>query len=282
MVKSKRAREAETATAAAEDFLPIGDSTAPEPVDKKRKRSDDDAADQVKQKKAKKDKKKKYQKESRNDKKDERKNLQDLPEEDNADVEPTNGADAAGSEDTNEVKTKKKSKDSKKEKKSQKKSEQDSETADVATTTDKKKKKDKKKQKQADKDEAPAAEEEEEYANGASETSKNARHIVFVGNLPFTATSDTIKAHFASLNPISVRCLKNKDDANPCRGIAFVEFANVWTMRTCLDKFHHTMFEDGVSAARKINVELTFVHASPPPRMVLLYDQNEKRANVSQ
>jgi len=88
-----------------------------------------------------------------------------------------------------------------------------------------------------------------------------AQPLRIVGNLPYTATQETVRAHFASLNPVSVRCLTKRDDTTTsgatCRGIAFVEFANVWTMRTCLDKFHHSSFEDGKSAARKINVELT-------------------------
>lgn len=91
----------------------------------------------------------------------------------------------------------------------------------------------------------------------ADADSKADRHIVFVGNLPFTATADTIQAHFASLSPIHVRCMSDPADSKPCRGFAFVEFAKVWHMRTCLDKFHHSMFEDGVSPARHINVELT-------------------------
>jgi hypothetical protein len=30
-------------------------------------------------------------------------------------------------------------------------------------------------------------------------------------------------------------------------------------MKTCLKLFHHSMFDDGLSAPRKINVELTYV-----------------------
>ena len=96
-------------------------------------------------------------------------------------------------------------------------------------------------------------------------SSKPDRHIVFVGNLPYTATAASISAHFASLSPIAVRCLKNKGDDKPCRGIAFVEFGKVWHMRTCLDKFHHSTFDDGISPARKINVELTYVPCAPSP-----------------
>nr|EAQ71071.1 hypothetical protein MGCH7_ch7g478 [Pyricularia oryzae 70-15] len=93
---------------------------------------------------------------------------------------------------------------------------------------------------------------EEQQAAG-----KNARFIVFVGNLPFTATKQHIEAHFASLKPTSVRLLTDRNDPKKSRGIAFVEFDNYSHMKTCLAKMHHSEFEDGVSAPRKINVELT-------------------------
>ncbi|KAK9442953.1 RNA binding protein [Metarhizium brunneum] len=249
-MKSKRAHEA---TTAAEDFLPVDDA----PVEKKRKRSDDEPAE-VKQKKAKKAKKdrkdkKKDKKESRKERKDKRKDLQDLPEEENEEGEDAVKDDADVSQ-TPDVSDEKKSK--KKEKKEKKRKEAANGDVSDEPKKEKKDKKDKKDKKKNSKDEAaptqetpaPAASNDAEDAPDA----KSSRHIVFVGNLPFTATADSIKAHFASLKPISVRCMKNKDDDKPCRGIAFVEFANVWTMRTCLDKFHHTEFE-----GRRINVELT-------------------------
>ncbi|KAF7562521.1 hypothetical protein G7046_g1597 [Stylonectria norvegica] len=143
------------------------------------------------------------------------------------DKEPTNGTDAP--------------KKSKKDKKKNKKQKQ--ETDDTTTTTNGA-------EPSPEDASAPAAEDD-------AASSKADRHIVFVGNLPFSATVATITEHFASLSPVSVRCLRNKDDPNPCRGIAFVEFGKVWHQRTCLDKFHHSMFDDGQSPARKINVELT-------------------------
>ncbi|TQS33148.1 hypothetical protein Golomagni_06514 [Golovinomyces magnicellulatus] len=136
-----------------------------------------------------------------------------------------------------------------------------------------KKKKDKKNKDQADESTtATATDAPNGTSNGTSNgegegidldessSKKNDRHIVFVGNLPYSATAASISAHFASLSPIAVRCLTKKGEKDPnvtCKGIAFVEFANVWTQRTCLDKFHHSMFDDKKSAARRINVELT-------------------------
>jgi nucleolar protein 6 len=65
-----------------------------------------------------------------------------------------------------------------------------------------------------------------------------------------------VKAHFASLQPVSVR-LRNNNKPGKTRGIAFVEFDRFDRMKTCLEKFHHSEFNDGKSAARQINVELT-------------------------
>ncbi|KAM5347010.1 hypothetical protein ACJ41O_010015 [Fusarium nematophilum] len=284
-MKSKRAREATEAD----------DKPAAGPVDvvgapqKKRKRSseDDTAADLKKAKKDKKDKK--HKKESRKERKEKRKNLQDLPDQDDNDDDedqPTSKqdaeedspmvdvdskpasatADAAGSD-----KPSKKDKNKKKRDKRDKEAEprqqqgaQDGTSADAETTEEpkdkKKSKKDKKnKTKPSDGSATPKDAPDGTDADTADPDAdaKADRHIVFVGNLPFTATAASIEAHFASLNPVSVRCMSDPKDSKPCRGFAFVEFAKVWHMRTCLDKFHHSMFEDGVSPARRINVELT-------------------------
>ncbi|OBT56294.1 hypothetical protein VE04_02054 [Pseudogymnoascus sp. 24MN13] len=60
-----------------------------------------------------------------------------------------------------------------------------------------------------------------------------ARFIVFVGNLPFTATVESITAHFAA-------------------------FEGYDHMKTCLKTYHHSEFDDGKGGGgRKINVELT-------------------------
>lgn len=82
-----------------------------------------------------------------------------------------------------------------------------------------------------------------------------------LGNLPYSATAESIKAHFAPLHPTSVRCLNKRDDPTKCRGCAFVEFSSSKSIRTCLDKWHHSTFDDGISKARKINIEMTCVSA---------------------
>ncbi|PQK15598.1 hypothetical protein BB8028_0005g11100 [Beauveria bassiana] len=287
-MKSKRAQEVEAAAAdkpaKAQDYAT--------PLSKKRKRSGDneveDSAKKAKKarmdKKEKKEKKKKKQAEkaSRKDKKNKRKNLKDLPGEDDNDAEAANG-DVNDQPATKETKKKDKSKYNNKKDKKDKEDKHEEETVEKGKkdeedekTPKKESKKDKKKTSSSDETTAAAAP-EDAIPNGASngidldvedagaaataedKDDKAARHIVFVGNLPYTATAASISAHFASLSPIAVRCLTQKggDPSHTCKGIAFVEFANAITQRTCLDRFHHSEFDDGHSPARKINVELT-------------------------
>jgi nucleolar protein 6 len=78
-----------------------------------------------------------------------------------------------------------------------------------------------------------------------------------IGNLPYTATKEVIFKHFQALQPTDVRLLHQRDDHTKSRGIAFLEFARFDHMKTCLKKFHHTEFNDGISPVRRINVELT-------------------------
>jgi nucleolar protein 6 len=261
MVKSKRAREA--VEVEAEDVPVVEQTDAPA---KKRKRSEDEPASGDVKKKAKKDKKK-DKKETRKEKKDKRKDLQDLPEEEADEEEQPQAAEPEKMDVdvTAADESKKEKKDKKKDKKEKKnKDKEDKKTdGDETVKKDKKDKKDKKKKNKTEEaqengaskpvdEEKPAEDEGEAAADGKAD-----RHIVFVGNLPYSATSASITAHFASLSPISVRCLTKREDPTACRGIAFVEFGKVWHMRTCLDKFHHSMFNDGISEPRKINVELT-------------------------
>ncbi|ESZ89462.1 hypothetical protein SBOR_10153 [Sclerotinia borealis F-4128] len=111
---------------------------------------------------------------------------------------------------------------------------------------------------------------------GTNAESKASRFIVFIGemlstvknfttlgsykllgNLPFTATTATIKNHFAAVKPASVRHLTEKDNPTKSRGCAFLEFEGYDRMKTCLKQFHQSTFNDGISAPRKVNVELT-------------------------
>lgn len=76
------------------------------------------------------------------------------------------------------------------------------------------------------------------------------------GNLPYSATTEKIQQHFAKIQPMSVR--HNTDKATgKSRGFAFLEFDAYDRMKTCLKLYHHSLFEDGKTEGRKINVELT-------------------------
>src|SRR3569833_1404606 len=88
---------------------------------------------------------------------------------------------------------------------------------------------------------------------------KKHRFIVFIGNLPFTATTESLRAHLAALQPSDIRLLTHLDDASKTRGHAFVEFDSYGPMTACLERYHHSEFDDGISPPRKINVELTYV-----------------------
>ncbi|KAK9455989.1 hypothetical protein V1511DRAFT_486902 [Dipodascopsis uninucleata] len=87
---------------------------------------------------------------------------------------------------------------------------------------------------------------------------KDVRFIVFVGNLPYNTTLDTLKEHLAPSKPDLVRLPTvkpvNSASVSKARGFAFVEFVGPDArrrMNACLN-LHHTEFQ-----GRKINVELT-------------------------
>ncbi|KAI9829418.1 MAG: hypothetical protein M1819_006355 [Sarea resinae] len=97
------------------------------------------------------------------------------------------------------------------------------------------------------------------------EKPKSQRFIVFIGNLPYTATTETITAHFASVAPTSIRHITDKGTGKS-KGFAFLEFEGYDRMKTCLKLFHHSVFDDGkgkvdkkgaAKEGRRINVELT-------------------------
>jgi len=92
---------------------------------------------------------------------------------------------------------------------------------------------------------------------GSPEQQKGVRFIVFIGNLPFTATQESVENHFCKINPISVRVATEKGNSGKCRGFGFLEFQNYDRMQTCLKLYHHSSLDDGKSPARRINVELT-------------------------
>ncbi|CUS14483.1 unnamed protein product [Tuber aestivum] len=87
---------------------------------------------------------------------------------------------------------------------------------------------------------------------GNTTTTPAHRFIVFIGNLPYTTTHPQLQSHFSSLQPSSIRLITGKNPPHTCKGFAFLEFTSYDRMKSCLAKYHHSMFLD-----RKINVELT-------------------------
>lgn len=75
-----------------------------------------------------------------------------------------------------------------------------------------------------------------------SKSTADPRFIVFVGNLPFTATDEQITSHFRKLNPISMRHPTDKSTGKS-RGFAFIEFDNYSSQKTALKVYHHSMFD---------------------------------------
>ncbi|KAL1640616.1 hypothetical protein SLS58_006811 [Diplodia intermedia] len=111
-----------------------------------------------------------------------------------------------------------------------------------------------KKQKKAKTSSAPAESDSQSVPEGDDKSAT--RFIVFIGNLPYTATKDSVAKHFAKLPPTSIRAPMTNDNKKS-KGFAFLEFDRYDYMKSCLKLYHHSSFDDGKSAARKINVELT-------------------------
>ncbi|KAF2757459.1 hypothetical protein EJ05DRAFT_500996 [Pseudovirgaria hyperparasitica] len=85
---------------------------------------------------------------------------------------------------------------------------------------------------------------------------KEHRFICFIGQLPKTSTVEHVKQHFAKIEPESIRLSTDKQTGKG-KGFGFIEFADYDRMKTCLKLYHHSLFDDGISKPRKINVELT-------------------------
>jgi nucleolar protein 6 len=107
---------------------------------------------------------------------------------------------------------------------------------------------------------------EQSFYSHPSKSDPKQRFIVFVGNLPYTASTSTIRSHFSKLAPFAVRHSTDKSTGRS-RGFAFLEFEGYDRMKTCLKLYHHSLFDVGGELSsgkggrkcqtRKINVELT-------------------------
>jgi nucleolar protein 6 len=107
---------------------------------------------------------------------------------------------------------------------------------------------------------------------------KSQRFIVFIGNLPYTATVSSVTAHFSKISPTQIRIPMEKNHKEKAKGFGFLEFEAYDRMKTCLKLYHHSSFDDGKSPARRINVELTYVLFHPFSHG-FLYTFSEKVVN---
>ncbi|KAF2192605.1 hypothetical protein K469DRAFT_654296 [Zopfia rhizophila CBS 207.26] len=170
-------------------------------------------------------------------------------------------------------------------------------TTNNGEATKKERKKAKKERKAAKEDKLEAKEERTVEANGVDTSpeedlngeekeyvpaEKNGRFIVFVGNLPFSATKEDIQKHFSSVSPTEIRLMTDKKSGKS-RGFAFVEFDRYDHMKTCLKLYHHTAMQEGTEKGRKINVELTAGGGgNNDERKAKLQAKNEKLADERQ
>ncbi|TVY28816.1 putative RNA-binding protein [Lachnellula hyalina] len=242
--------------------LPGEEVVVDEKPKKKRKRSADE--DVVEEKAAKKEKKSKKDKDAVADEdKEARSAAKKAKKALKAEQSETAAVELAVQELVAEEEVPKKSK---KERKAERKAKEAAETATAANGTAAKDSTSKeeadgdgeeKKSKKNNRNRAEKRKREAAAKETGEEGGKAARFICFIGNLPFSATKESLQKHFASVKPKSIRLLTKKEKPTESKGCAFVEFDGYDHMKTCLKLFHHSIFDDGVSPSRKINVELT-------------------------
>ncbi|EUC47851.1 hypothetical protein COCMIDRAFT_88881 [Bipolaris oryzae ATCC 44560] len=242
-----------------ENFISVNDDEPmPDATDAPAKK------DKKKEKKEKKDKEPKKSKKSKDEAKIEDTPMEDAAEEQSGTAEPapveTNGADT---ESKSEKKEKKKDKKEKKEKKDKKeKKAKKSEDAEIngETAVETNGEAPAETNGEAAAEDAEVTEEvnaeEAEEAEAAVEANQG-RFIVFVGNLPYSATKEQIEKHFEKIKPSEIR-LRTYKGSDKFMGTCFVEFDRFDRMVTCLKKYHHSVFPDPKKKeGRKINVELS-------------------------
>ncbi|QIW99300.1 hypothetical protein AMS68_004818 [Peltaster fructicola] len=68
------------------------------------------------------------------------------------------------------------------------------------------------------------------------------RFILFVGNLPYSTTDQSLEKHFEKLQPFSLRH-RTDPATRKSKGFAFLEFENYDRLKTCLKLYHHSYFD---------------------------------------
>lgn len=201
---------------------------------------DDGAKKSKKDKKDKKEKKEKKDKKDKKDKKEKKDKKKKAKSEDQSSDDDVPASAPEASEPAEEPKSKKR-------KLEETSAEGDVEQESEQEPSEEKTQKAKTTSAPADSDSHPAPENIDKSAT---------RFIAFIGNLPYTATKESIANHFAKVPPASIRAPMTKDNKKS-KGFAFIEFDRYDYMKSCLKLYHHSSFDDGKSPARKINVELT-------------------------
>jgi nucleolar protein 6 len=83
-------------------------------------------------------------------------------------------------------------------------------------------------------------------SNGIDTTrnaAKQHRFILFIGNLPYTTTAESLTHHFRKLQPFTVRHSTEKSNPKKSKGFAFLEFPSYDSMKTCIKLYHHSLFD---------------------------------------
>ncbi|KAK5733587.1 hypothetical protein LTR17_009576 [Elasticomyces elasticus] len=73
-------------------------------------------------------------------------------------------------------------------------------------------------------------------------STKGAKFILFIGNLPYSTTDASLTAHFKKLQPFILRH-RTDPTTGKSKGFAFLEFEQFDRMETCIKKYHHSIFD---------------------------------------
>ncbi|KAK5679498.1 hypothetical protein LTS10_008318 [Elasticomyces elasticus] len=83
---------------------------------------------------------------------------------------------------------------------------------------------------------------DDEPVNEKLGSTKGAKFILFIGNLPYSTTDASLTAHFKKLQPFILRH-RTDPATGKSKGFAFLEFEQFDRMETCIKKYHHSIFD---------------------------------------
>ena len=88
---------------------------------------------------------------------------------------------------------------------------------------------------------------------------------LYVGNLPLSATADTLAAKFASCGTVVSIKIDAKPAARHLSGVAFVEMASGDEAQTAIDKFHMTSVDGRVISVNRMRAANATVPSMAAP-----------------